>query len=287
MGRLPTFIVIGAMKSGTTSFASYLDQHPEVAVSKPKEPNFFADPGNWDRGIDWYTSLFSTDVLVAGEASVMYTMVPEFVGAPDRIRQTIPDVRLLYLVRDPIERMRSMFVHRAEKHQARAPSFSEAIVRNPAYLAISHYDRQLEPYLDLFNEEQILVLTTDELRADPDALLARSFRHIRADPTIRIATNEVLNIGAGKKYLSDLGFRLAGVIHKTGVRNRVPLSMRRTIKHWLSFEITEELLHLEGRVERELRNGLAPEMEVTRRMVRDSGAEIPGWLQNPWTNGSS
>lgn len=130
------------MKSGTTSFASYLDHHPEGALSKPKEPNFFADPGNWDRGFDWYTSLFPTDVLVAGEASVMYTMVPEFVGAPERIRQTIPDVRLLYLVRDPIERMRSMFVHRAEKHQARARSFSEAIVRNPAYLAISDYGRQ-------------------------------------------------------------------------------------------------------------------------------------------------
>ena len=169
------------MKSGTTSFASYLDHHAEVSMSVPKEPNFFADPGNSSRGIDWYRSLFSTDVPAAGEASVFYTMVPEYVGAPARIRRTIPDVRLLYLVRDPIERMRSMFVHRAEKHQAMAHSLSEAILRNPAYTAISNYGRQLEPFLELFNEEQILVLTTDELRADPDALLARSFRHIGVD----------------------------------------------------------------------------------------------------------
>ena len=281
MGRLPTFIVIGAMKSGTTSYAWYLDHHPEVAVSRPKEPNFFAEPGNWGRGVDWYKSLFSSDVPCAGEASVMYTMVPEFVGAPGRIRQTVPDVRLLYLVRDPIERMRSMFVHRAEKHQARGRTFSEAIVQNPEYVAISQYGRQIEPYLELFKEEQLLIVTTDELRADPGAALARSFHHIGADPTFLVSTDQVLNSGAGKRYLSDLGFALAGMIHRTGVRNRMPLKMRRKFKDWFSSAITEEILHLEDHVERDLRNALAPDMAVIRRMVEASGGQVPGWLQNP------
>jgi len=276
-------MLIGAMKSGTTSFASYLDQHPEVAITKPKEPNFFADPGNWYRGLDWYMSLFPTESLIAGEASVMYTMVPEYVGAPERIRQLVPDVRLLYLVRDPIERMRSMFIHRAEKHQARARTLSEAIAKDPAYLAISQYGQQLNPYLELFNREQILVLTTDELRADPAALLARSFRHIGADPTVRVTTNEVLNSGAEKKHLSDFGFTLAKVVHKTGLRDWMPLKVRRRMKHWLSFEITDEALHLEDNVETKLREILASDLMVIGRMVRESGAEVPLWLQDSRT----
>ncbi len=281
MGRLPDFVVIGAMKSGTTSFAAYLDQHPEVAVSSPKEPNFFATPGNWNRGIDWYKDLFPVDVPVVGEASVFYTMTPEYVGAAQRIRQTIPEVRLIYLVRDPIERMRSMFVHRADKHQGKGRSLAESIERQPAYLEISRYGHQLEPYLELFAEDQILVLTTDELRMDPDAVLSRAFRHIGVDPGVRVPTEELLNRGDEKKNLGDVGFSLAKAIYVTGVRKLLPVRTRQTIKSWFSTDFTNELLQLDAATETDLRRSLAPDMEVIRRLVMASGAEVPPWLRPP------
>lgn len=281
MGRLPDFVVIGAMKSGTTSFAAYLDQHPEVAVSNPKEPNFFADPGNWDRGLAWYEDLFPGNVPVVGEASVFYTMMPEYVGAAQRIRQTIPDVRLIYLVRDPIERMRSMFIHRADKHQGLARSLTESIERQPAYVEISRYGHQLEPYLELFSEDQILVLTTDELRVDPDSVLSRAFRHIGVDAGVRVPAEELLNRGDEKKLLGDVGFSLAKAIHITGVRKLLPAKTRLAIKHWFSKDFTEDLLQLDENIERDLRAHLAPDMEVIRRLVVASGAEVPRWLQPP------
>jgi hypothetical protein len=278
MGRLPDFVVIGAMKSGTTSLAAYLDRHPDVAVSTPKEPNFFADPGNWERGLGWYKGLFPDGVQVVGEASVFYTMVPEYVGAPARIRRTVPEVRLIYLVRDPIERMRSMFVHRADKHRGQGRTLAESIERHPAYLEISRYGRQIEPYLELFREDQILILTTDELRTSPDTLLSRAFRHIGVEPTaspMRI----LLNRGDEKRNLGDVGYWLAKAIHKTGARRWLPPVVRRTFKVLFSTKFTHDLLRLDAAMERDLRKNLAPDMEVIRRMVTASGAAIPDWLQ--------
>jgi hypothetical protein len=280
VGRLPDFVVIGVMKSGTTSFAAYLDQHPQVAVSKPKEPNFFADPGNWDKGLEWYKSLFPGNVQVVGEASVFYTMMPEYGGAAERIRSTIPEVRLIYLVRDPIERMRSMFIHRADKHQGTGRSLAESIELQPAYVEISRYGHQLEPYLELFGEEQILVLTTDELRTNPDAVLSRAFRHIGVDPAVRVPAEELLNRGDEKKLLGDVGFSLAKAIHVTGVRKLLPAKTRLAIKHRFSRDFTEDVLRLNEATEKRLRNILAPDMEVIRRLVVASGADVPPWLRH-------
>lgn len=279
MGRLPTFIVIGAMKAGTTSLAAYLNQHPEVAMSEKKEPNYFADPGNWQRGLEWYAGLFPEGARAAGEASVFYTMVPEYTGAPERIKQTIPEVRIIYLVRDPIERMKSMFVHRAEKDRATGRSLSETIVKIPSYFAISRYDFQLEPYLSLFDREQILVVTTDELRADPDHLLARSFRHIGVTSDKRVSTNQILNRGADKRFLSGFGFRVAKVFHKTGVRERLPPRLRKAAKRTLSRKITSDMLFLDSDTERDLRNRLAPDLRIVRDLVFASGAGVPSWLE--------
>lgn len=280
-GRLPNFIVIGAMKSGTTSLAAYLDQHPDVAVTKPKEPNFFSDPGNWDRGLSWYTSLFSSGVSFAGEASTHYTKSPSHTGAPARIHRTIPSVRLIYLIRDPIDRMRSMYVHRADKHQEPERSLERAIARDQSYVDISRYGRQLEPYLELFDENQILVVTTDELRSNPQALMSRAFLHIGADPSATVSTDEVFFSGAGKKYLSDAGLSLARILHKSGLRSLLPIDIRRRGKRWFSTEITGEHLHLDELFESELRGLLAPDMEIPRRLVEMSGAEVPSWLTGP------
>ena len=121
MKRLPDFMVIGAMKAGTTGLAFYLGQHPDVFISSTMEANFFADPGNWHRGVGWYQRLFDSEKLHVGDGSVRNTMVPEYTGAPERIGRLLPDVRLVYLVRDPIERLRSMFIHRATNIRNQPP----------------------------------------------------------------------------------------------------------------------------------------------------------------------
>src|SRR5438045_1060522 len=104
---LPTFIMIGSMKSGTTSLASYLGAQPDVFMTTPKEPRYFCDPRNFQRGVEWYRALFAGGVAasVRGEASTHYSRAMEYPGVPQRMAHLVPDVQLLYLLRDPIERI--------------------------------------------------------------------------------------------------------------------------------------------------------------------------------------
>lgn len=280
MARLPSFVVIGAMKSGTSSLATYLGAHPGVTMSRPKEPNFFADPGNWDKGLDWYRELFPSDATIAGEATTRYTMSPLYVGAAERIHRIIPEARLIYLVRDPIERMRSMFVHQADKHQTSYRSLAEAIERDPTYLEISRYGTQVRPYLDLFEEGQILIFTTDELRDLPDAAMTRAFAHIGADPNVCVSTSRFYNRGDDKKHLGQTGFALAKLIEATGLKNLVAPGVRRKIKHWFSDDFSRRALEIDPSTERDLRTELGPDMAVIRDVALKSGAYIPPWLQD-------
>ena len=109
--QLPNLIIIGGLKCGTTSIHHYLGLHPEIQMSKPKELNFFVEELNWDLGLDWYASRFDDRFKVRGESSPHYTNLPRFEGVAERIHEHCPDARLLYMVRDPIKRILSHWVH--------------------------------------------------------------------------------------------------------------------------------------------------------------------------------
>ena len=181
--RLPTFIVIGAMKGGTTSLFHYLDEHPQVHMSPLKEVDFFVEEINWDRGIDWYARQFDgagPNTKAIGEASTIYTKYPQHRGVPGRIRAHLPDVRLIYVVRDPIERMRSHFQHRALVGSERRP-LAEALEADPSYIDTSRYGMQLERYLEHFPREQIHILTSEDLRSSRAETLRGVFGFIGVD----------------------------------------------------------------------------------------------------------
>src|SRR5262245_46073038 len=111
--RLPTFLVIGAMKGGTTALHTYLGSHPDVFMSDLKEPHFFSSGLGWDKGEEWYCSLFTEagSATAVGESSTSYSKFPDVRHVPERAISLIPDLRVVYLVRDPIERIRSQYLH--------------------------------------------------------------------------------------------------------------------------------------------------------------------------------
>jgi len=181
---LPTFLVIGAMKAGTTALAEYLRPHPQVFMAVPKELDFFTDPG-WEQGLAWYEHHFdgATAAAARGEASPNYSkrhLQPEVAA---RIAATLPEVRLVYLIRHPIERIRSMYIHLvADGHEPRP--LRTALVDDPDYVLTSSYAYQLEPYLERFDRSRILVLDADRLRHDRMAALAEVLRFIGVEPRI-------------------------------------------------------------------------------------------------------
>ena len=170
------------MKAGTTSLHSYLASHPDVFMSDPKELEFFPDSRNWSRGVGWYRSKFAggADAVARGEASTIYAMYPLIPHVPQRIAELVPDVRLVYVVREPIERMRSQWRQNTVYAGERRP-VDEALLNDPHYLACSRYAFQLDQYLDHFPREQILVITSEALRDDRAETVAHVLRFIGID----------------------------------------------------------------------------------------------------------
>src|SRR3954454_424581 len=116
---LPKLLIIGAQKCGTTSLHTYLDAHPDVHMAAEKELDFFIEDRAWQRGLEWYATRFRDDAGVRGESSPNYTGWPVWDGVPERAAAVIPKARLVYLVRDPIDRIESHYLQRRLQDGAR------------------------------------------------------------------------------------------------------------------------------------------------------------------------
>ena len=202
----PEFIVIGAAKCGTTALWKYLDAHPGVYMSYVKEPRYFTRfggglargemddqmprAGTYDQGLDWYVALFDEAApgTVRGEASTVYAVAPD---APALIRAYNPDVRLILMVRDPVERMHSHYWQERKAGWDPGP-FAEIVAeghpRARYYEAMSHYAATADRFLEHFGRDQLLVLANEDLDEDPEAALQRVFAFLGVDPSFRPAS---------------------------------------------------------------------------------------------------
>ncbi|MEX0745113.1 MAG: sulfotransferase [Phycisphaeraceae bacterium] len=179
VGRLPEAVVIGAAKAGTTALAEYLRRHPQMFVSPVKEPEFFSHDEIFAQGFDWYKELFAEagPEQVCLEASTSYTRWPEHPLAASRLAAAMPDARLIYLLRHPVDRAWSHYVHRLTKELHRdepvPATFEEHVKRDPVCLNSSRYMDQLEQYLAFYPPNSLLVLFNDDLAHDTAATLSR------------------------------------------------------------------------------------------------------------------
>jgi hypothetical protein len=181
VGALPNLIVIGAQKCGTSVLHYYLSLHPEVSMSRPKELNFFIEERNWPRGIDWYKSHFDAEARVRGEASPNYTAFPQHQGVPERMASVVPDAKLIYMVRDPLERIAAHWVHNYAKRREKGTLAETLVHPNTSYVTRSKYAMQLERFLEHYPKEQILVFQQSELRHKRMETLRQVFEFIGVD----------------------------------------------------------------------------------------------------------
>lgn len=239
-GRLPTFVVIGAAKCGTTALNSYLEQHPEVAMCPHKEPHFFSTDVLYDRGLDWYRGLYAEcrPAKAYGEASTSYSRAPEYGVAAERLHDAIPDARLVYLVREPVSRTQSdvlqalKYAEHALGRAAASDSLDVLLERNPVAVHSSEYIVQIRHYLTRFDRSQLLVVLQDDLRDDPHGTLAKIFAFIGVDPSVAVAVRPAENATAG--YLDSV--RDARLLAKL---RRIP--QYESIKSWVPAGLKERL----------------------------------------------
>ncbi|MGI9062146.1 MAG: sulfotransferase domain-containing protein [Ktedonobacteraceae bacterium] len=196
---LPDFLIIGTQKGGTTSLYNYLQHHPCIISAARKEVHFFDRRLNLNKGLSWYRGHFPTrieryyacqlrkETFVTGEATPEYLFLPHI---PQQVVKVLPHVKLIVLLRNPIDRAYSQYQHAVvQGHETR--SFEEAITDQEAglaeeqahilqdtdyepytymqhcYLTRSLYIDQLQRWMSLFSREQFLILKSEEFYADP------------------------------------------------------------------------------------------------------------------------
>jgi len=207
--QLPTFLIIGAQKAGTSSLYQYLRQHPDVFMASPKEPEFFALEGqtvdhrapkgctpneNSSPYTDFaaYKSLFegSSEYTAVGEASTLYLYSPQ---APERIQQYVPEARLIAVLRNPVERAYSAYL--MAKRSGNEPlSFEDALAKEEKridqdfgylwrYRDFGRYYEQLKRYTRRFDADQLQIFLLEDLKEEPLGVVREIFRLIRVDPS--------------------------------------------------------------------------------------------------------
>ena len=183
--QLPSFIIIGAAKSATTSLATALGCHPDIQISQSMEPKFFGR--NYLRGWEWYANQFEADPRrpLRGEASTMYSSsYGSYVRTPELIRHHLGCIPLVYLVRHPLRRIESHWRHwrGRSKH---CPPFDQ-LLRSPRLrqrvVEASLYHQQWQRYRRWFPQQSMLSITTEELSAQPQFTLQRILSFIGAAP---------------------------------------------------------------------------------------------------------
>jgi hypothetical protein len=171
----PDFIIIGAMKSATSTLYEQLVRQPGIFMTTPKEPNFFSDDDQYKKGLDWYLQLFagSDNALLRGEASTHYSKLPTYPDTIERLSAFTGGVgRFVYVMRHPVDRLISHYMHEWSENRITC-DVNEALVRHPELIDYSCYYRQISPWLAKFGQDSILPVFYDRLMENKDDELGR------------------------------------------------------------------------------------------------------------------
>ena len=225
LGRKPNFIIIGAQKAGTTSLYYYLSQHPQVVPSLKKEIQFFSL--NYKKGMNWYLCHFpivgkASSNVITGEASPYYIFHPQVAR---RLKDNLPEIKLIVLLRNPTERAISHYFHNRKKRREKRPliqalkhekkymaqyrckidseeSFVSFYYQHYSYLSRGLYAEQLEKYLKIFDREQILVLESNDFFKNTESDMKKIYSYLRLDD-FRKYKKEPKNVGIKNDVESD------------------------------------------------------------------------------------
>lgn len=267
MAQLPDFIIIGAMKSATSTLHEQLARQPGIFMTTPKEPYFFSDDPVYAQGIDWYKNLFSsanaTDLK--GESTTHYTKLPTYPQTLERIEKHVPDAKFIYVMRHPVERLVSQYIHHWTEREVTV-SLDEAVATMPILTAYSQYTMQLTPYFERFGQERVLPVFFDRLRQYPQETLEQVCRFIGYGGTPKWdSDDQTRNVSSQRMQDNWLRDMLVNLPVVTTIRKRlIPQSWRDRVKQ--QWQMTE-------------RPTLSPEVELQLEQLFNVDLALLGeWL---------
>jgi len=198
------FICVGPERSGTTWLYQCLKEHPNICVSKPKEVNFFNSSQsfwrkdligktNYDKGLKWYKKHFSycSDKKIVGEFTPIYLHSPE---VPERIYKNFPNVKLIAILRNPIERFYSHYSYTKLKGFYKLPPIEEVIKKEREFVEESLYFKHLQNYLRYFPRENMLVTIYEDIDKSPKAFIKEVLEFLQVNSSyIPPSTEKTIN----------------------------------------------------------------------------------------------
>jgi len=320
---MPTFLIIGAAKSASTSLHNYICQHPDIYMSPMKEPNFFSFEGatpmfryppecEGDGGavrarlrnailrnrislLEQYRCLFAgaTNQRAVGESSVNYLYSKV---APRLIRNHIPDVRLVAILRNPVDRAYSRFLHSRRDGLEPFADFAEALAVEgqriaegyaPAwhYRCRGYYHEQLQRYYQLFDRRQIHIMLYDDFCGDPLTQIQALFGFLEVDPAFTPDMNQRLNV-SGKPRIVARSWLLDDLLNtsnpvKTCAKWLLPSAALRLVRRLI---IKCNTMHvaspdygpLSPVLRRQLQDDFRPDILKLQDLI---GKDLSRWLQ--------
>ena len=188
MDILPNFMIIGSAKSATTTLSTILPKHPDIFISKPKEPKFFGR--NYYKGWDWYASRFESgkDFALRGEASTMYSsLMKKFKRTPKLMHQYLPNLKLIYIVRHPLDRIVSQWRHYRGRHPncANFNQITEDRLLRRLVIGCSMYFRRLSKFRKFYPDRQIYCMTFEDLIENPECSLKEILEFLGVEPLVQ------------------------------------------------------------------------------------------------------
>lgn len=240
----PNYLLIGASKCASSSICTLLGSHPDVFMVKCKETAFFSIDKIFERGFDWYESLYDEagGKKMRGEGSNRYTMKEVFPNTVQRIVAYNPDLKLIYCVRNPLSRIESYWMEiRSHGGEDVHYDFNKAVRLNRDWLVDStNYWQQLSVYRDHFPDDRIHVIFYEDFKKNPSQVMRSCFEFLGVDPHVEL-DDPNLHIGdfnhksVPRESLSKLReFSLFRTL-----RELVPKSLRDSIKKKFLFKKVE------------------------------------------------
>lgn len=232
------------MKSATSTLHDQLARQPGVFMSTPKEPNFFSDDAVWMNKLAWYRALFDAAPAgaVCGESSTHYTKLPTHPHAAERLHAHLPGARLVYVMRHPVDRLVSHYVHEWTMRVIAEP-INEAARTRPELIDYSRYAMQLRPWLDRFRLERVLPVFFERLTRSPQPEFQRVCRFVGV-PGEPKWDNEAKakNVSSERQRRSPIRDRVLDIgVLKTLRRTLLPESVRNRIKSRWRMQARPEL----------------------------------------------
>lgn len=261
MTKIPNFYILGTAKAGTTTLYHYVRQHPDVCMTRPKEPHFF--DVNYDNGLERYRAdhlAHCEGATVVGDATPHYLFVPY---VPPRIEEHAVEPQFVVILRDPVERAYSdwwMFFSRSTeplpfreaveanlRRLEQGPSFlgpdgeklwydyylecssgAPGEIQHRPYIEMGHYAEQLSRYADRFGEDRVKVFLFEDLVDDPERLAQTVFETLDLPPMDEVDPPPNRNVAMGR--LARPIFRLARGLGIEDLVHGLPLTLRKRIK---------------------------------------------------------